>query len=133
MFKKIVIPDTCKIPKLFNLMNEREITDKDLSVAIGASTGNVSDWKSGRSTPAAEKLFVLAKYFDVSIDYLLDLDDRPNRKSEMPEDIQELLNLYDEITPRQQGEVIGYIKRIVEENSAKLVSSALIKNNAKEV
>lgn len=30
-----------------------------------------SDWKSGRSTPKADKLLILAEYFDVSIEYFL--------------------------------------------------------------
>lgn len=60
-----------KIPILFELMDQREITAKKLSIDTGISTGNISDWKSGRSKPSAEKLAILAKYFDVSVDYLL--------------------------------------------------------------
>ena len=35
------------------------------------SSGNVSDWRSGRSYPGAEKLISCAEYFDCSVDYLL--------------------------------------------------------------
>nr|DAM62670.1 MAG TPA: Repressor protein CI [Caudoviricetes sp.] len=37
----------------------------------GTSSGNVSDWRSGRSYPGAEKLISCAEYFDCSVDYLL--------------------------------------------------------------
>lgn len=39
--------------------------------ATGTSSGNVSDWRSGRSYPGAEKLIHCAAYFDCSVDYLL--------------------------------------------------------------
>lgn len=64
----------CKIPKLFELMKERNITAKKLSDDTKISTGNISDWKSGRSTPSAERIVLLATYFGVSSDYLLGLD-----------------------------------------------------------
>lgn len=70
----------CKIPKLFELMEERNIKSAKLSADTNISTGNISDWRNGRSSPSSEKLIVLAKYFDVSADYMLGLDDIPNRK-----------------------------------------------------
>lgn len=70
----------CKITKLFEIMEERGIKAKELSEAIGVSTGNISDWKSGRSSPSIEVLPKIAKYFNISVDYLLGLDDIPNRK-----------------------------------------------------
>lgn len=52
-------------------MNENGITAKKLSDDTKISTGNISDWKTGRSKPSADKLTILAKYFNVSTDYLL--------------------------------------------------------------
>ena len=52
-------------------MKERNITAKQLSNDTGISTGNISDWKNGRSKPSIEKIYKLATYFDVSVDYLL--------------------------------------------------------------
>lgn len=60
-----------KIPRLFEIMEKRNITAKDLTRATGISAGNISDWKNGRSSPSAKKLRVLSEYLDVSIDYLL--------------------------------------------------------------
>lgn len=39
--------------------------------ATRTSSGNVSDWRTGRSYPGAEKLITCAEYFDCSVDYLL--------------------------------------------------------------
>lgn len=60
-----------KIPRLFQILEERKISHKELSAATGISGGNISDWKSGRSKPSADKLRVLSDYLGVSVDYLL--------------------------------------------------------------
>lgn len=57
--------------RLFDLMAAEKVTQYQLSKAIGVSTGNISDWKSGRSAPKAEALAKIADYFHVSTDYLL--------------------------------------------------------------
>ena len=62
---------TTKIPVLFELMKARGINSTQLSEAIGVSTGNISDWKKGRSSPSMEKLAKLSQFFDVSVDYLV--------------------------------------------------------------
>ena len=55
---------------LFDLMKVRG-TAKQLSEATGISSGNISDWKNGRSMPSAIKLDAIANYYGVSVDYLL--------------------------------------------------------------
>ena len=59
------------IPILFELMEQHNITQKKLSADLGISQGNISDWKSGRSSPSMDKLVKLADYFNVSTDYLV--------------------------------------------------------------
>ena len=60
-----------KIPRVFEIMKERGITAKKLADAVGVSQGNVSDWKSGRSSPTAAVMAKIADYLGVSSDYLL--------------------------------------------------------------
>lgn len=56
---------------LFTLLANKKITQSELSKATGISTGNISDWKKGKSFPSAEKLVLIANYLDCSTDYLL--------------------------------------------------------------
>ena len=56
---------------LFYILKQKGISAKKLSEDTGISTGNISDWKSGRSMPTAIKLDILANYLDCSVDYLL--------------------------------------------------------------
>lgn len=66
-----------KIPQLFILMKNKNLTSKSLSQATNISEGNISDWKSGRSMPSTDKLIILSEYFDCSVDYLLGRTDSP--------------------------------------------------------
>lgn len=59
------------LDNLFVRIKELGLNSKKVSENTGISTGNISDWKSGRSFPTAQKLVVLADYLDCSIDYLL--------------------------------------------------------------
>lgn len=60
-----------KIPNLFKLMEDRKITKAQLSRETGASSGNVSDWQSGKSLPSSERLAQIADYLGCSVNYLL--------------------------------------------------------------
>lgn len=73
-----------KIQNLFKIMTEREISAKKISDDTGISTGNISDWKSGRCLPSINALITIADYLNVSIDYLVGRTDDPilHQKSE---------------------------------------------------
>ena len=54
------------------LLNEKGITCYKVSKETGISTATLSDWKSGRSKPKAEKLLILSKYFGVPMEYFME-------------------------------------------------------------
>lgn len=64
------------LTNLFSLLEKRG-TSKKLSEATGISTGNISDWRTGKSKPGAEALIKIADYLDCSVDYLLGRTDNP--------------------------------------------------------
>lgn len=66
------------IDRIIELLKERGITQRQLADAIKVSTGNISDWKSGKAKPSIEVLSRIAEYFSVSIDYLVGRTDVPN-------------------------------------------------------
>lgn len=53
------------------LINERGITAYRVAKDTGLNPTTLSDWKRGISKPKIEKLLVLAKYFDVPLEYFL--------------------------------------------------------------
>ena len=56
---------------LKELRSKNRITQSELAKNIGVSTGNVSDWESGRSKPGYTALSELSRFFEVCADYLL--------------------------------------------------------------
>ena len=55
--------------KYVALRDERNVTDYRVSVDTGITKSTFSDWKNGRSNPKFDKLLILAKYFDVPVEY----------------------------------------------------------------
>lgn len=53
---------------------KRKITQIELAQAIGVSNGNVGDWERGRSKPGYDALAALSRFFEISPEYLLELD-----------------------------------------------------------
>ena len=62
--------------KIFeSLLKMHNLTVYKVSKATGIAQSTFSDWKSGRSTPKADKLKKIADFFDVSVSYLLGDDE----------------------------------------------------------
>lgn len=74
------------LTNLRNLLKERGVAE-GLSKSTGISSGNISDWKSGRSKPGLESLLKIADYFECSVDYLLDRTDLREVNSNMQQTI----------------------------------------------
>lgn len=53
------------------LLKERGISATALAKTLNFSPSTLTDWKHGRTTPKADKLQLIADYFDVSLDWLL--------------------------------------------------------------
>lgn len=58
---------------LKELRAQNGFTQGQLAKAAGVSPGNVGDWESGKSKPGYNALASLARIFEVSADYLLEL------------------------------------------------------------
>lgn len=68
-----------KLDNLFIILSQKGISQSRLAEDTSISTGNISDWKRGRSMPSAVKLDELATYLDCSVDYLLGRTDDPKK------------------------------------------------------
>lgn len=62
---------------LKDLRAKSGLSQGQLAKAISVSAGNVSDWEIGKTKPGYVALSALARFFDVSADYLLELDKQP--------------------------------------------------------
>lgn len=53
------------------LLDEKGLKNADVARATGISNMTLSDWKRGKSVPKADKMKKIAKYLNVSVDYLM--------------------------------------------------------------
>lgn len=60
--------------KIAVLLQKRGITAYRLSKDTGIPQSVLSDWKTGRSKPKFDKLLILARYFDVPVEYFAEED-----------------------------------------------------------
>lgn len=61
--------------RFVELLKYSEIKQTDIAKAVNVSKQCISDYKSGKSVPSIDTLFLICKYLDVSADYLLGLQD----------------------------------------------------------
>lgn len=59
------------------LRKSRKLSQQELAEALGLAQTSISGIESGLRTTTIEKLILLAKFFEVSTDYLLGLKDEP--------------------------------------------------------
>ncbi|PZT55420.1 helix-turn-helix domain-containing protein [Paenibacillus silvae] len=57
--------------RIEHLIAERGMTKKAFCQQLKISTGNLGDWKRGKSIPSTNKLIEIASFFDVSLDWLM--------------------------------------------------------------
>ena len=57
------------------LRRNAEMTQEEISVALGVSPQAVSRWETGATYPDIEMLPVIAEYFSVSLEELLGVDE----------------------------------------------------------
>ena len=61
--------------RLKELREEKELSQRVLSKEVGFSQAAIARWEAGLQIPNIEVAITLAKYFKVTTDYLLGLED----------------------------------------------------------
>ena len=110
------------------LIEQKGITKKSFCEQLGISTGNLGDWKRGKSTPGTHKLIEIGAFFGVSLDWLILGKNAPVIMRESNEDyffeqIGQLDCQSDSLLPKEKEFIKEYIaftryrKQSAEENS----------------
>ena len=63
--------------RLQELRKDKGVSQADLANLLGVSSNTISSYECNRSDPDDNLKIILAKFFDVSLDYLLGLTDEP--------------------------------------------------------
>lgn len=65
--------------RLRELRKSRGISQLKLAMDLNTNQNTISRYETGEREPGITELITLADYFDVSVDYLLERTDNPNR------------------------------------------------------
>lgn len=91
---------------LRTLIEERGVTQKEIAHQLNIATSTLSSYVQNTREPDFATLKVIAEYFEVSIDYLLDY----STKGISTKNEQELLRIFRSLTSEQQAICIEQCK-----------------------
>lgn len=112
--------------RLFELREERNLTQDDIAKAIGTSRTNIGRWEKGTNEPCSSCLISLADYFECSVDYLLGRSDdfgAVSIKKTPPTLTQEEEKLLNEFRTLQRGErvqILEYVEYVAQRRGNKI-------------
>lgn len=104
------IPEKCKCPKLFEELDKRDMKQNDFATLIGASTGNVSDWASGKSSPSRRRWAKISEVLGIPVEELMGTKKEPAGEGELTEDMKEILEYAQKMGPDERKAFITLLK-----------------------
>lgn len=67
--------------KIKELRLEKGLLQKDLAIQIGVARNTITQYEKNLANPSYEVLIAIAKFFNVSTDFLLGIEDETGRKN----------------------------------------------------
>lgn len=89
--------------RLFELRKERGLSQRDMAVEFNVSQSTYNNWENSNTQPAIEQLVALARFFEVSVDYLVGNSDYAGNitiKRPLSIETEHVLTLYSALSPK---------------------------------
>ncbi len=115
--------------KLRNLIEERDLTQKQLAKDLNIAASTLGGYVQGYSEPDFETLKLLASYFHVSTDYLLGY--QPDKQSHLTEREMELLQVFRALSDNEQEIYLEQGKSILKVSNKKKEKSSTLTSRSK--
>ncbi len=68
--------------RLKDIREDYDLTQTDIATLLETTREQVSKWETGTQMMGVDKYIILAKHYNVSVDYLLGLIDTPRKLNE---------------------------------------------------
>ena len=65
--------------RLKDMREDHDLTQSDIAKLLSTTRQQVSKWETGAQMMGVDKYIILAKHYNVSLDYLLGLTDTPKK------------------------------------------------------
>lgn len=95
--------------KIKALRLEKELKQKDVAKAINIATNTLSQFENNKGRPSLEVLTLLANFFEVSVDYLLGIEDdfiKPEVQTTLSYREQKLLKAFNLLEDDEKDKII---------------------------
>ena len=108
--------------KIFDLIKERGMTQKEFAQKTGISQSSISDWKRKKTNPVSEKILIICETLKVTPYELLSGTDGEGKRSnradllllEKGSEEGQLIMEYMSMDQDARGRILGYIKALKE-------------------
>lgn len=109
--------NTSVTKKIFDILNEKGITQKELSDLTGISTSAISDWKHKGATPSVDKVRKICEVLNINPDQLLFMDD-VNEVSQYviseKDELWEFVTLFHQIEGKERKRILAYVMAMMD-------------------
>ena len=94
---------------LRKLRDRHDMTQEALGKLLNVTQSTIAYYESGKKQPTLETLIIIADYFEVSTDFLLNRTNRVSTASEISKTDIELLNKINKLSDENRKEIESYI------------------------
>ncbi len=107
--------------RIFNMLKERELSQKQFSGLTGISQSTISDWKTKKTNPASDKIMVICDVLQISPYELLTGTEGGGAKKAEYTIVDKassdfaLLEVYREMDTERKDRMLAYAKALLEE------------------
>ena len=101
--------------RLRDLKEDADLTQKDVAEIIGVSVNHYGKYERGETDIPFEKAVILAKYYNVSLDYLAGFtNNKQGSTRPLKDDEKRLLECYDSLNERNKGKLDLFSEQLFE-------------------
>ena len=112
------------IERILILMERDGVKAASLTSELGLPLSAVTKWKQGIQNPSTGAIIKIAKYFDVTTDYLLGISDLPKGSGQqvatmesvlelLGGDVAELLDIFNKLDSGKKQRLLGYAESLL--------------------
>lgn len=100
--------------KLLELRNEKCLTQRQMAKVLNISQGTYNNWENENTQPSIEQLIQLAKFFEVSVDFLIGNSEDTMAVYSKPLSKREtqLLSVYNILNGAQQDALLNFLYKL---------------------
>lgn len=108
------------IDRLEKILKEKEISKTELAEKIGIRRPTISDWKKNGAIPSGDVCLKIARYLDVSPEWLLGGEERKGGEAVLSEEEKSILRQFKNLTEEQKSTLSALLEHYEKANNEAL-------------